>query len=337
MNCVPSPSSSHQQFKVANSHDPFSIDAENPEFLRLHDHIAGITRSLRNNMQRLDLDLSSSAQPSHRGPSLDKALLRIVFSGCVATSAYIPCSGKDLYVTQVGDCGAVLGSFVPSPMTTHTSDADTGEISLPTEFFPMDWKAELLISPHNADNEIDVHRLRSSHPVHESAFVLRDDRLLGELMPLRAFGDIRFKWPSKDLKHVARLLDLPPNYPIMPSFYETPPYLCSIPQVTWRPLMKNRDHFLVLATDGLWDMLSPKEAINVVAQHWFDYTGDPSSCGPGDTAASRLIRTALGGDQMDPERISAHFSMPATVARYYRDDITVVVVYLPTSAAITSG
>ncbi|THD18373.1 hypothetical protein D915_011210, partial [Fasciola hepatica] len=94
MNCVRSPSS------TVNSHDPFSIDAENPEFLRLHDHIAGITRSLRNNMQRLDLDLSSSAQPSHRGPSLDKALLRIVFSGCVATSAYIPCSGKDLYVTQ---------------------------------------------------------------------------------------------------------------------------------------------------------------------------------------------------------------------------------------------
>lgn len=186
----------------------------------------------------------------------------------------------------------------------------------------------------------------------------------GELMPLRAFGDIRFKWPSKELKHVARLLDLPPNYPIMPSFYETPPYLCSIPQVTWRPLIKNRDHFLVLATDGLWDMLSPKEAINVVAQHWFDYTGvslcqfehslilplyinlsymtvwlifihqDPSACGPGDTAASRLIRTALGGDEMDPERISAHFSMPATVARYYRDDITVVVVYLPSSASL---
>uniref|UniRef100_A0A183ARX0 PPM-type phosphatase domain-containing protein n=1 Tax=Echinostoma caproni TaxID=27848 RepID=A0A183ARX0_9TREM len=152
------------------------------------------------------------------------------------------------------------------------------------------------------------------------------------LMPLRAFGDIRFKWPSEELKHVARLLDLPPNYPIMPAFYATPPYLCSTPQVVWRPLIKNRDHFLVLGTDGLWDMLSPKEVVNVVAQHWFDYNGDPSVCGPGDTAASRLIRTALGGDEMDPERISAHISMPATVARYYRDDITVVVVYLPTAA-----
>lgn len=81
---------------------------------------------------------------------------------------------------KVGDCGAVLGSFVPSPMLPHSSDTFTGESSFPTAFSPLDWNAELLINPHNADNDLDVHRLRSSHPVHESAFVLRDDRLLGQ-------------------------------------------------------------------------------------------------------------------------------------------------------------
>lgn len=92
-------------------------------------------------------------------------------------------------------------------------------------------------------------------------------------MPLRAFGDIRFKWPLSVLKRVAGLLDLPPNYPIATSFYDTPPYLIATPQVVWRPLIPARDCFLVLATDGLWDMLSAKEAIQVVARHWFDYGG----------------------------------------------------------------
>ncbi|CAH8431374.1 unnamed protein product [Dicrocoelium dendriticum] len=202
---------------------------------------------------------------------------------------------------------------------------------MPTEFSLSDWKAELLVAPHTSDNTMDVHRIKSSHPTHEADFIIRDDRLLGELMPLRAFGDIRFKWSLDDLKRVARMLDLPPSYSIMPSFYTTPPYLDSTPQVVWRPLFPQREHFLILATDGLWDMISPDEAVHVVAKHWFDYNCDPSHCGPGDTAATRLIRTALGGGSMDPQRISAHFSLPATIARYYRDDITVIVVYLPTA------
>ncbi|OON20413.1 hypothetical protein X801_03707, partial [Opisthorchis viverrini] len=230
----------------------------------------------------------------------------------------------------VGDCGAVLGSLVSGSAQANRAPHDHRSTVL-LEYSSSDWRAELLIEPHNAENAADVQRLRSSHPVHESAFVIRDDRLLGELMPLRAFGDIRFKWPSEELKHVARLLDLPPNYPIMPAFYTTPPYLSSTPQVVWRPLVPSRDYFLILGTDGLWDMITPKEAVDVVARHWFDYRCYPSVCGPGDTAATRLIRTALGGETMDPQRISVHFSMPATVARYYRDDITVLVVYLPTA------
>lgn len=92
-------------------------------------------------------------------------------------------------------------------------------------------------------------------------------------MPLRAFGDIRFKWSVDDLKTIGRLLDLPPNYPITPNFYASPPYLISTPQIVWRPLMPLRDHFLVLASDGLWDMLTPDDAIQVVTQHWYDYSG----------------------------------------------------------------
>ncbi|VEL15081.1 unnamed protein product [Protopolystoma xenopodis] len=57
----------------------------------------------------------------------------------------------------------------------------------------------------------------------------------------------------------------------------------------------------------------------------------PANCGPGDTAASRLIRTALGGGEMDSNRIATLLSVPANIARYYRDDITVIVIYPPSA------
>ncbi|KAK4476220.1 hypothetical protein MN116_001429 [Schistosoma mekongi] len=298
----------------------------------LRNYVADTAWALRNGLRRMDLDMSLAASPTFHGPVLDKALLRIVFAGCVATSIYIPRHRKELFAAQVGDCGAVIGSYSPSSeVDVKTSSSSDIFTQTSGHYTKEHWEAKLLIPPHTAENEADVQRVKSSHPLHEAEFVIRDGRLLGELMPLRAFGDIRFKWSTDDLKNIARLLDLPPNYPISPRFYDSPPYLVATPQVLWKPLATLCDHFLILGTDGLWDVISPTDAVHVVAQHWYDYKGDPSYCGPGDTAASRLIRTALGGTEMNSEKIALHFSIPASVARYYRDDITVIVVYLPTA------
>ncbi|CAH8623990.1 unnamed protein product [Schistosoma mattheei] len=297
----------------------------------LRNYVAATAWALRNGLLRMDLDMSLAACPTFHGPVLDKALLRVVFAGCVATSVYIPRHRKEIFAAQVGDCGAVIGSYSP-PCEVPVTFPSSIDIYTQTsgEYTREHWEAKLLIPPHISENEADVRRIKSSHPVHEAEFIIRDDRLLGELMPLRAFGDIRFKWSTDDLKNIARLLDLPPNYPISPRFYASPPYLVATPQVLWKPLSPLCDHFLILGTDGLWDMISPAEAVHVVARHWYDYKGNPS-CGSGDTAASRLIRTALGGTEMNSEQIALHFSMPASLARYYRDDITVIVVYLPTA------
>ena len=96
---------------------------------------------------------------------------------------------------------------------------------------------------------------------------------LGELIPLRAFGDIRYKMPSKVLKGIARLCGLPPSYPVTPRFYTSPPYLTATPQIVCHRLDHARDRFVILASDGLWDMLTPNQAVCVVAQHYLDYNG----------------------------------------------------------------
>ncbi|KAL3317133.1 [Pyruvate dehydrogenase [acetyl-transferring]]-phosphatase 1, mitochondrial [Cichlidogyrus casuarinus] len=206
----------------------------------------------------------------------------------------------------------------------------------PTEYRASDWTARQMITPHTAQNAQEVKRILSQHPMHEKDFIFRDDRLLGELMPFRAFGDIRLKWKADTLKKVASLLDLPPNYPVCPRFYQSPPYLVCTPQIRWAPLKVepqpgcNRpvDRFVIIASDGLWDVCTPEEAVQVVASHLADYKNEPWRAESGDTAASRLIRTALGGQDMNPTRISVMLSVPAKIARYYRDDITAMVVYL---------
>lgn len=67
----------------------------------LRDYVSNVASILRNGLKRLDLDLSAVALPNLHGGSLNKALLRIVFSGCVGTTAYLPNDNKNLYVAQV--------------------------------------------------------------------------------------------------------------------------------------------------------------------------------------------------------------------------------------------
>ena len=48
------------------------------------------------------------------------------------------------------------------------------------------------------------------------------------------------------------------SYNVVPQFYHTPPYLHAIPEVSYHRLTP-RDRFLVIASDGLWDMMTPSQ------------------------------------------------------------------------------
>lgn len=92
------------------------------------------------------------------------------------------------------------------------------------------------------------------------------------LMPLRAFGDVRFKW-SLELQQsiLASLqcgvdLDSLKLYQYTPPNYLTPPYLDAAPEITYHKL-RPQDLFLILGTDGLWDELGDEEAVRLVGEH----------------------------------------------------------------------
>ena len=121
--------------------------------------------------------------------------------------------------------------------------------------------ARLLSRPHCVENVNEIHRIRSSHPANESNTILKGGRLLSELYPLRAFGDMRYKWPLELQRVVFEPLGIHP-----PLHLYSPPYLTAMPEVLYHKLTHN-DRFLVLATDGLWDWLDPDTVVRLINDH----------------------------------------------------------------------
>lgn len=104
--------------------------------------------------------------------------------------------------------------------------------------------------------------IAGEHPANERDSVIRGERLLGQLAPLRAFGDFRYKWPAQVLEEVASKY----GHNVTPPFYLTPPYLTARPEVRHH-ILTPRDRFMVIASDGLWDMMSPMQVVKLVGEH----------------------------------------------------------------------
>jgi len=139
----------------------------------------------------------------------------------------------------------------------------------------------------------------------------------------------------------------------------TPPYLTARPEVAYHRL-RAKDSFIIIGSDGLWDMLSPSQAVRLVGEHMSGKTVlSPYSLPKGRTgqeievtlgtihetlmrrtesfklkpidsnAATHLIRHALSGTTygLDHNRISYFLTMPEDTVRLFRDDITATIVF----------
>ncbi|XP_070386982.1 pyruvate dehydrogenase [acetyl-transferring]-phosphatase 1, mitochondrial [Dermacentor albipictus] len=270
---------------------------------------------------QLDADISCEVTEQKWQDSLRYALM-----GACACVVHV--DGLHLHVASAGDCRAVLGSL--------TEDSS--------------WRAKPLSLEHNTDNIAELRRVLSEHPESENNTVVRQDRLLGQLAPLRALGDYNYKWP---VSQVTKLLVPLAGPHALPHNYCTPPYLSGAPEVTHHHLGPH-DKFLVLATDGLWEQLQPHRVAKLVGQHMSgrqtldrlrlpqpnmrliqvarilaarqkDLAQKPTDA----NAATHLIRNALGRTEygIEHSKLAAMLALPQEVVRSFRDDITVVVIY----------
>ncbi|KAH9503496.1 Pyruvate dehyrogenase phosphatase catalytic subunit [Bulinus truncatus] len=306
------------------------------QFVQDSQDMYSIEESLKNAFLRLDLDISNEVNFPTSDEALRADLINIAFSGAVSCVAYI--DGLDLYVANVGDCRAVIGS--------HSTESET-------------WHATPITEQHDAQNVDEVKRLCKKHP-NERNNILKDGRLFGELMPLRAFGDIKYKWSKTDLhllsqvmgKNINPFLGVYRNLNI-PKHFRTPPYLDAEPEITHYRLSP-RDRFLVISTDGLWDSegMSVDKVISLVGHHTdgrqvLGHFHPPENAklleinetlrkrksnlakrAIDENVTTHLIRHALG---LEHGQISAQLTLPEKLVRYYRDDITITVIYFDTN------
>ncbi|MPC37505.1 pyruvate dehydrogenase [acetyl-transferring]-phosphatase 1, mitochondrial-like [Portunus trituberculatus] len=283
--------------------------------------------ALARSFTQLDGDLGREVEENQRSAVLEP-LVRVALSGSVACVAHV--DGPHLHIANTGDCGAVLGS--------QRQDGGSG------------WQALRLTEDHTWENPLEVERVVSEHPANEAETVVKDQRLLGLLMPFRAFGDFRFKWDrEKLLSVIQRYAD---HNSIIPTSL-TPPYLTALPEVTYHRL-RPHDRFLLMASDGLWECMTPLDSVMLVGEYMSGrQTLQPVhlphhgvtlreveqvleqrlkglSLKPVDTsAATHLIRHAIGVSDtgLDHARLSHSLTLPPEVRRYFRDDISIHVIF----------
>jgi pyruvate dehydrogenase phosphatase len=186
-------------------------------------------------------------------------ILAPALSGSCALLSFYDSRSKELRVACTGDSRAVLGRR-----------ATSGK-----------WTATVLSVDQTGGTPSEEARLRAEHP--GEPYVTMNGRILGGLEPSRAFGDAIYKW-SKETQEKMKSS----YFGRSPSKYlKTPPYVTAEPVVTTTKVDPTSGDFVVMATDGLWEMLTNEEVVGLVGQ-WLEKQASTSATSAGSSNSSWL-------------------------------------------------
>ncbi|KAK1761243.1 protein phosphatase 2C [Echria macrotheca] len=202
-----------------------------------------VNAAIKNGFLRLDDEIvNQSVQKVFQSQSKSTAaeILAPANSGSCALLSFYDSSSKLLRVACTGDSRAVLGR-----------KSKSGK-----------WTAIPLSVDQTGSNPKEAARVRKEHPGEEP---VRNGRILGGLEPSRAFGDASYKWTREIMDRLS------PHYFARPpkTLLKTPPYVTAEPAVTTIKIEPENGDFLVMATDGLWEMLTNEEVIGLVGK-WIE-------------------------------------------------------------------
>ena len=253
------------------------------------------------------------------------AAIAAAVSGSCALLSMFDTTTPTVRTAVTGDSRAVLGSW-----STETDCYVAEELSVDQTGF----------------NPEEVKRLKKNHPGEIDDIVdPNTGRLLG-MAVTRGFGDHIWKLPEDALKYLqANYYGLAPR-----PKYKSPPYMTAEPEVTTRKVTTK--DFVILASDGLWDVISNDDAVACVSRWlackksgkaetvnstkssftvsedgWPSYKATPEffAIEDLDNAAVCLVKNALGGSRRSMFCGSATAYSP--ISRYVRDDMTVQVIF----------
>ncbi|THV06873.1 protein serine/threonine phosphatase 2C [Dendrothele bispora CBS 962.96] len=165
--------------------------------------------------------------------------LRYAYSGsCALVSVFEP-DTRILRVALTGDSRAVLGRKIKNKKTSDGRDM---------------YEVHVLSYDQNAYNKDEEARMNAEHPGEK---IMDNGRVMGWGIS-RSFGNGAYKW-SLDVQrqlHEKFLGDRPR------SNVKTPPYFTAEPVIT--TTMVQPGDFLIMASDGLWDILTNEEVVGLV-------------------------------------------------------------------------
>ncbi|GAB7361470.1 hypothetical protein MBLNU230_g1526t1 [Neophaeotheca triangularis] len=168
-------------------------------------------------------------------------LLAPALSGSCALLSFYDSRSKELRVACTGDSRAVLGRRGASGK----------------------WTATALSVDQTGGTASEDARLRAEHP--NEPYVTMNGRILGGLEPSRAFGDAVYKWSKETQEKMkSQFFGRSPS-----KHLKTPPYVTAEPVVTTTKIDPAKGDFVVMATDGLWEMLTNEEVVGLVGQ-WLE-------------------------------------------------------------------
>jgi pyruvate dehydrogenase phosphatase len=260
------------------------------------------------------------------------AIAPALSGSCALLSIYDP-SSSTVRTAVTGDSRAVLGSW--------SSEADS-------------YYAEALSKDQTGFNQDEVTRIAKAHPGEIGDIIdPKSGRLLG-MAVTRGFGDHRWKLTEEAVKTLQGDYF---SYQPRPK-YKSPPYMTAEPEIVTRKV--GTKDFVILASDGLWDVISNEDAVACVSR-WLAArrAGKPEtvvdgktvlSVGPDgwpsykatpeyfavedlDNAAVCLVKNALGGSRRT--LFCGSVTAYSPVSRYVRDDMTVQVVFFQDPSGTT--
>ncbi|GIZ43388.1 hypothetical protein CKM354_000661600 [Cercospora kikuchii] len=177
-------------------------------------------------------------------------ILAPALSGSCALLSFYDSKSKELRVACTGDSRAVLGRR-----------GGSGK-----------WTATALSIDQTGGTPSEDARLRAEHP--GEPYVTMNGRILGGLEPSRAFGDAVYKWSAETQEKMKRQF-----FGRSPSKHlKTPPYVTAEPVITRTKIEPANGDFVVMATDGLWEMLTNEEVVGLVGQ-WLETQASTSAKG----------------------------------------------------------
>lgn len=213
------------------------------ENLRYVPNSATIDQAIKNGFLKLDHDIVQKNMEkllNENNKAKAAELLMPALSGSCALLSFYDTNSRMLKVALTGDSRALLGSFKDNRWTVRQLSID-----------------------QTGSNPTEVARIISEHP--DEPNVIRNGRILGSLEPTRAFGDCRYKLPASIQERIYKQFfgkRLPHNL-------KSPPYVTAEPVITTTKVNPENNDFLVMASDGLYEMLSNEEIVGLVVK-WME-------------------------------------------------------------------